>query len=97
MSVQNREARRHRRGIWYDKPPATDAERADVLKFLCLRFPDLRLLEELRQRLALMRGEAAELQRRGFSGRQLSDLKFDAVKLSGEIERLQTTGTFPSR
>jgi hypothetical protein len=37
------------------------------------------------------------LQRRGFSGRQLSDLKFDAVKLSGEIERLQTTGTFPSR
>jgi hypothetical protein len=95
MSVQGEEAGKRRRAIWYDKPPATDAERVDVRKFLNFRFPDQRLLEELRQRLALIRSEAAELQRRGFSGPELSDLKFDAVKLSGEIETLLATGTFP--
>jgi hypothetical protein len=95
MSVQSEEAVKKRRDIWYDKPPATDAARADVQKFLDYRFPNLRLIEELRQRLTLVRGEAAELERRGFSGHQLSDLKFDAVKLSGEIEALLAARPLP--
>ena len=97
MVVQNEESGKLRRAIWYDKPPSTDAERADVLKFLYFRFPDLRLLEELRHRLTLIRAEAAELQNRGFSDRQLFDLKRDAWRLSGKIGTLQATGTFPSR
>jgi len=53
------------------------------------------LIEELRQQLVLIRGEAAELERRGFSGRQLSDLRFDAVKLSGQIDTLLAAGRLP--
>jgi hypothetical protein len=97
MSVQSEDAGKRRRTIWYEKPPAIDAERADVQKFLDFRFPDLRLLEELRQHLTLIRGEAAELQNRGFSDHELFNLKRDAAKLSGKIETLQATGTFPSR
>jgi hypothetical protein len=96
MSVQSEETGERRRTIWYDKPPATDTERADVQKFLDFRFPNLRLIEEPRQQLALVRSEASELERRGFSGRELSDLKFDAVKLSGEIETLLIAGHCPN-
>jgi hypothetical protein len=95
VSVQSEENGKRRRAVWYDKPPATDAERADVQKFLDFRFPNLRLIEELRQQLALVRGEAAELERHGFPGRELSYLKFDAVRLSGEIEKLLTSGPLP--
>ena len=95
MSVLSEETPRRRGDIWYDKPPASDAERADVQKFLDFRFPNLRLIEELRQQLVLIRGEAAELERRGFSGRQLSDLRFDAVKLSGQIDTLLAAGRLP--
>lgn len=95
MSVQNEETSKRRRAVWYDKPPATDAERAGVQKFIDFRFPDLRVLEELRQQLALARGEATELERRGFSGRELSELRFDAVKLSSKIEELLAAGSLP--
>jgi hypothetical protein len=96
VSVQSEEITKRRRAIWYDRPSATDAERADVQKFFDFRFPNLRQIEELRQQLTLVRGEAAELERRGFSGRELSDLKFDAVKLSGEIEALLADGRCPN-
>lgn len=97
MVVQNEEGGKRRRANWYDRPPATDAERASVQKDIECRFPDLRLLEARRQQLALIRREATELQHRGFSDRQLFDLKRDAWKLSGEIEDLLAAGTFPSR
>lgn len=45
------------------------------------------MLEALRRQLTLVRGERCELQRRGFEGPELTRLKWDAVKLFGEIER----------
>jgi hypothetical protein len=44
-------------------------------------------LEEMRKQLALVRGEAEGSKRCGISGRELNDLKWEAVVLSGEIER----------
>jgi hypothetical protein len=47
------------------------------------------MLESVRQRLTLLHGKALELERRGFSGSELTELKKEAVKLSGEIELLE--------
>ena len=49
-------------------------------------------LEDLRKRLVLIRGEAEGLRRCGISGREVNDLKWEAVVLSGEIERLRQDG-----
>jgi hypothetical protein len=54
------------------------------------------ILEEMRKRLALVRGEAEGLKRCGISGRELDELRWDALKLSGEIERAQRAAGAPA-
>jgi hypothetical protein len=87
MAIQHHVTAR-RRATWYDKPPATEEECQDVEQFLAWRFPYETALHNLRKELALVRGEALELARRGFRGRELNDLRSDAVRLEGEIEQL---------
>jgi hypothetical protein len=47
------------------------------------------VLEDSRKQLALLRGEVAELERRGYSGSEVNDLRFEAVKLAGYIGELE--------
>jgi len=50
-------------------------------------------VETLQACLHRIRGEAIELQRRGFTGREASALRWEAVKLSTEIEQLENALT----
>ena len=42
-------------------------------------------IDDLEKQLRLVRGEVQELTRRGYFGRVVNDLKFEAVKLDGVI------------
>jgi hypothetical protein len=46
----------------------------------------MRTIEYLRGQLSLVRGVRVELERRGYSGRQIAELQNEAWKLSGMIE-----------
>jgi hypothetical protein len=58
-----------------------------------LRLARSRRLEDARKQLTLLRGEALELERRGFSGQEVNDLKSEAVKLSERISELENDWT----
>lgn len=58
-----------------------------------LRFARSRRLEDARKQLTLLRGEVLELERRGFSGDEVNELKSEAVKLSECISELENDWT----
>ena len=74
---------------FYDFKPDPVKDRQSVEDFLAFRFPELTQLNNCRKQLALVRGERLELERRG-SQQGLVHLKWEAVQLAGEIERLET-------
>ena len=74
---------------WYNHQPDPVKDRKSVEDFLAWRFPEQTRLDNCRKQLALIRGEVLELERRG-SQQGLVSLKWEAVQLSGEIERLET-------
>jgi hypothetical protein len=69
-------------------PRAPEEQRKAVKDFYDFRYPHLRQMENLQKELALVRGEAIELERRGMRSREWANLKGDALKLWQEIERL---------
>jgi hypothetical protein len=69
------------------RPTAADLRKLND-EFVKWRFPERAALERYRRQFTHVRVELAELKRTG-SRQGLTRLKSDAVKLSGEIERLE--------
>jgi len=74
---------------FYDHKPDPAKDRKSVEDYMAFRFPELTRLNYCRAQLQLVRGERIELERRG-SRQGVENLKWDALKLAGEIERLET-------
>ncbi|MGY2843393.1 hypothetical protein ACVIWU_006731 [Bradyrhizobium sp. USDA 4509] len=73
----------------YDHKPDPVKDRESIDDFLAFRFPEITRLNYCRAQLDLVRAERTELERRG-SQQGLANLKWDAVRLAGEIEYLET-------
>jgi hypothetical protein len=88
-----------RHGFWQRGQAAArivvDAIRGEQAVQGFSRLPEMRgvmttwTIETVRRQLELLRGECRELERRAYSGAELDEFKWRALKLWVEIERLE--------
>jgi hypothetical protein len=86
-----------RGAIWYDHVPNAEKDKAAVLQYMYWQFPDQRKVDELRDRVSLIRRDHLDWLERDGHGETEAARMFRAQvsELEAEIATLLGTGRFP--